>query len=112
MAFKFWKTFEHDSISAGSSVSGSWYADDNYVIKRIHVISKDGTTLYNSTLYFKISDKVYTREKVPVAILGKDQETTTEVNISFTKGEKLDYTFSNNETSAVSIFIVLEVHTA
>jgi len=111
MAFKFWKTFEHDSIAAGTTVSGSWTADDDYIIKRIHIARKDGAGLTASTIYFKIADRVYTRELVPAVTLGKTADITTEINIPFTKGEKLDYTFKNNEGTAISIFIVFETHT-
>jgi len=111
MAFKFYKVFEHDNIADGTTVSGSWTADENYLIKRVHIINKAGAPLNKSTIYFKIGDRVFTREIAPALVFGQNVQVTAVLDIPFGKGEKLDYTFKNNEGSAVSIFIALEVHT-
>ena len=112
MPFKFYKTFEHDNIASGATVSGSWVAEENYTIKRIHIIRKDGASITRSTFYFKIGDRVFTREFAPASIFGEDIEISPELNISFAKSEKLDYIFRNLEGVTISIFIVFEVHTA
>jgi hypothetical protein len=112
MAFKYYKTFEHDSIASGSTVSGSWTADEDLVIKRVHVVRKDGTALTASTIYFKIADRVFTRELAPAVVFGKTCDISAELNIPFSKGEKLDYTFKNLEGATISVFIYFEVHTA
>jgi len=112
MAFKFYKTFEHDNIAAGATVSGSWTADENYVIKRVHIMNKAGTALTASTIYFKIADRVFTRELAPAAVFGPNVQVSAELNISFSKGEKLDYTFKNNEGATISVFICFETHSA
>lgn len=110
--FRFFKTFEHDSIAAGTTVSGSWTADENYVIRRIHILRKDGASLPASTIYFKIGARVFTHEVVPVAVLGPDIEISTVVDIDFSKGEKLDYTFKNLEGTTISIYIYFETAAA
>jgi len=112
MVFKYHKTFEHDSIADGATVSDSWVADEDLVIKRIHIRRKDGYALHASTFYFKIADRVFTRELVPAGILAEDALITPILDIPFTKGEKLDYTFKNLEGATISIFIVFEVHSA
>jgi len=112
MVFKFYKTFEHDNIATGTTVTGSWTADENYVIKRVHIMNKAGTALTASTIYFKIGDRVFTRELAPAVIFGPNVQVSPELNIPLTKGEKLDYTFKNNEGAAISIFICFEVHTS
>ena len=109
MVFKYIKTFEHDSIAAGSTVSSSWTADEDLVIKRVFIARKDGTALTASTFYFKIADRVYTREVAPAIVFGRTVDISPEVNISFTKGEKLDYVFKNLEGATISIFVYFEV---
>jgi hypothetical protein len=110
MPFKHYRTFEHDNIASGASVSGSFVADENLVIKRVHIARKDGSSLTASTFFFKIGDRVFTRELVPAAVFGPNIQVSAEVNIPFSKGEKLDYTFKNNEGAAISIFVYFEVH--
>jgi hypothetical protein len=112
MPFKFYKTFEHDNVADGTTVSNSWTAEENYIIKRIHIIRKDGASLTKSTFYFKIGDRVFTREIVPANIFRERVDISPEINITFSKSEKLDYIFKNQEGTAISIFIVFEVHTA
>jgi hypothetical protein len=110
MQFKHYRTFEHDNISNNASVSGSFVADENFVIKRVHIARKDGLALTSSTFFFKIGDRVFTRELAPARVFGPDIETSAEVNIPFSKGEKLDYTFRNLEGTAISVFIYFEIH--
>lgn len=111
MAFKFHRTFEHDSITTGTRVSGSWTADQDYLIKRVHLIRKDGASFTASTFFWKIGDNVFTREKVPASIYGPDVLVSPILDIDFPKGAKLDYTFENLEGATISIFVVFEVHT-
>jgi hypothetical protein len=112
MPFKFFKTFEHDSIANNSTIGNSWTAEDNYIIKRIYIIRKDGASLTKSTFYFKIGDRVFTREIVPANIFRERADISPELNIPFNKSEKLDYNFNNQEGTTISIFVVFEVHTA
>jgi len=112
MVFKFHKTFEHDAVADGATVSGTWTADANYIIKRIHIRRKDGYALHKSTFYFKIADRVYTREVVPAGILAEDALITPVLDIPFKEAEKLDYTFVNKEGASIDIFIVFETHLA
>ena len=111
MGFKYYKTFEEDSISDGDTYEDTWEATEDLIIKRIHIINKSGAGFTDSTFYFKIADRVYTREVVPAVVLGPDVETTPELNIPIYKGEKLSFTFKNLEGSTVSVYITLEVWT-
>jgi len=112
MAFKFFKTFESGSLADGATYSDSWTADEDYVIKRVFVARKDGTTITKSTIYFKIGPRVFTREIAPALIFGPDVEVTPIVDISFTKGEKLDFTLKNLEGTTLEFFVYFEVHSA
>ncbi len=109
--FKFVKTFEGDNIGSGSAYKDSWTADADYLIKRIFLIRKDGKAFTASTFYFKIGDRVFTREISPAIVFGPDIETSPEVNIKFSKGEKLDFTLTNKEGETISVFVCFEVHT-
>jgi len=110
MVFKFFKTFEHDGIADKTTVSDSWVADENYIIKRVFIRRKDGYALHKSTFYFKIKDRVYTKEIVCAGVLAEDALITPVLNIPFVAAEKLDYTFKNLEGTTIDIFIIFEVH--
>jgi hypothetical protein len=110
MPFKHYRTFEHDNVANNTSVSGSFVADENYVIKRVHISRKDGQSLTASTFFFKIGDRVFARELVPASVFGPNVQVSAELNIPISKGEKLDYTFKNSEGSSISIFVYFEVH--
>mgnify|MGYP000498171350 CR=1 FL=1 len=108
MALKFFKTFEKDSLADGGTYEDSWVIDQDVVIRRIYIRAKDGTELNNSTFYFKISENVYTHSVVPAGVLGESRNVSPELNIPFNKGEKLSFTFKNNEGATKSIFICFE----
>jgi len=110
-AFKYFKTFEHNSIGDGETASGSWTADEDLILKRVHVIRKDGASFTDSEVYFNIGDRVFARDKIPAVVLGPDKEVSPVLNIPFRKGEKLEYKFKNNEGSTISIYICIEVWT-
>jgi len=112
MVFKFFKTFEHDGIADGTTVSDSWVADEDFIIKRVFIRRKDGYALHKSTYYFKIADRVFTRELVCAGVLAEDALITPILDIPFSKGEKLDYTFKNLEGTTIDIFIIFETHSA
>jgi len=112
MVFKFYKTFESGDLADGATYSDSWTADEDYTIKRIHVMRKDGAGITKSTIYIKIGPRVFTREIAPAAVFGPDVEVTTIVDIPFTKGEKLDFTLKNLEGVTIAFFIYFEVHSA
>jgi len=112
MSLKFYKTFEHDGVADGTSVSNSWEAEEDYKIKRIYIRRKDGYALHKSTFYFKIHERVYTRELVPAGILAEDALISPVLDIPFNKAEKLEYTFKNLEGASIDIFVVIEVEPA
>jgi len=112
MVFKFYKTFESGSIADGATYSDSWTADEDYIIKRVHIMRTDGAGITKSTFYFKIGPRVFTREIAPAAVFGPDVEVTTVVDIPFTKGEKLDFTFKNLEGATLEFYIYFETHSA
>jgi len=109
MPFSHVKTFEKDAIAHEATYSDSWVADKDYVIKRLMIARKNGTGLTASTIYFKIADRVYTREIAPAVYFGPDVEVTPVLNIPFKKGEKLDFTFKNLEGVAIDVYVYFEV---
>jgi len=98
-----------DAVAVDAIVSDSWTADADYIIKRLHLQNADGSGLTDSTLYFKIGERVFTRPEVPATIYGPDRELTPEVNIIITKGEKLDWTIKNKEAAATDFLLTLEI---
>ncbi len=106
------KTFSTTGLASGSSFSNEWTADDNYRIKRIYLLRQDGSAFTASTFSLTIANVPYTHDSVPAAVLGRNRETTPEVNIDFRKGEKLEFTLTNNEGSAIDVFVVFEYERA
>jgi hypothetical protein len=108
MVFKYFKTFSYDSLAAGMSYSDTWDMDEDLVIKRIHIYEKTGASLKKSTFYLKIKDRVYTLAVAPAYVFDPSVVKALEFDISAAKGEKLAFTFANNEGAAVSVFISFE----
>jgi hypothetical protein len=82
--------------------------DEDLVIKRIHIFEKTGAPLKKSTFYLKIKERVYTLAVAPAYVLDPSIAKDLEFDISAAKGEKLAFTFANNEGAAVSVFITFE----
>jgi len=108
MSLKYYKTIEKDSLSAAATWSDDWTPDTDLVIKRIHLINKDGSAFTDSTFYLKIAEDVYTHSIVPAICLGPDKSVSPELNISVGAHEKISWTFKNNESDTVSLFLVFE----
>jgi hypothetical protein len=111
MGFKYFRHWRKDGIATGATVSDTWTAEEDLVIKRIHIQRTDGVSLTASTFYFKISGDVYTREEVPATVLGPNVQVSPELNITIPKSAKLDWTFKNNEGATISVMVTLEVWT-
>jgi len=109
MGFAYYKTFEKDNIADGATYEDSWVADENLILKRIHIRNKTGAALTGSTFYFKISEVPFTHPIVPAAILGPNIEVSPVLDAPFQSGKKLDFTFKNLEGAIISIFISFEV---
>ena len=109
MVFKYYKYFEKDSFVDGAVHEETWRADENLVIKRIHLARKDGSAFTKSTFYLKISENVYTHPVVPCISLGPDKLTSPELNIPFSLGEILAFTLKNLEGAAISVMETFEM---
>ena len=108
MAFKYYKTYEKDDVAQNGTLEGSWEADEHIKIKRVHIVEKTGLSLPKSTFYMKIKERVYTHSVVPASVLGPDILVSPELDIPFSKGEKLAFTFKNLEGANRSVFISFE----
>jgi len=108
MVFKYYRTFEKDGIADGGTLEDSWQADEDLKIKRVHIVEKTGLSLPKSTFYMKIKERVYTHAVVPASVLGPDVLVSAELDIPFSKGEKLVFTFKNLEGAARSVFVTFE----
>jgi len=106
------KTFSTTSLASGDSFSDEWSADKDYRIKRIYLLRQDGSAFTASTFSLTIAGTPYTHDEVPAAVLGRNRETTPELDIDFRKGEKLEFTLTNNEGSAIDVFVVFEYERA
>jgi len=110
--FKYFKTFEKDSLADGSEYSDTWYPDEDIVIKRIYLLNKDGSAFTDSEFYLKVKESVYTLSIVPAKVLGEQRNVTPELNIPVTAKQVVGFTFTNNEGSTISLYIVFECWSA
>jgi len=112
MSLKFYKTWERVGLSDGASWVETWVAEEDMVIKRIHIVEKGGTTLRKSTFYFKIAGRVYTRELIPCSIFGPDVLVTPVINVPFKKAEEFSFTLKNQEGAAIDLWVSVELEPA
>ena len=108
MGFKYYKYYEEDALAVDGKHSETWEADESLVIKRIHLARKDGSAFTDSTFYMKIKERVYTHAEVPCVVLGPDKLTSPELDIPFSKGEKLAFTLENKEDAAIDVMETFE----
>ena len=108
MSLKYYKTFEYDGITTGDTRTGTWTAEEDMRIKRIHIVEKAGATLRKSTFYLKTPKTVYTHEVVPASVLGPDVLVSPVLDIPFSKAETLSFTLKNNETEDINVFVTFE----
>jgi len=107
--FFYFKTFYKDSLADDGTWSDDWDLDTDLVIKRIHLIRKDGASFTDSVFYLKISEDVFTRENdMPAVVLGPDKSVSPELNIPCKAGERVSWTFTNKEGATISLFLVFE----
>jgi len=112
MPLYYFRTFEKDALADGATWSDSWVAPEDLKIKRIYIRRKDGYALHKSKFYLKIHERVYTREFVVAGILAEDALISPVIDLTFSKGEKLDFTFTNLEGASIDLYIVFEVEKA
>ena len=113
MAFYTFKQIEVGSISAGSTSTGSWTADDDYIIHKIYIKeateTEIGTRFLNVTL--RVDNYVFTKDEVRAEIFDGYYGQVPELNIEFGKGKTFYYSITNeHSSSAINPYIVLELH--
>jgi len=111
MPFKYFKTFEKDSLADGGTYSETWYPDEDIIIKRIYIVNKAGTDLYKSEFYLKVKEDVYTLSVVPCVVLGMQRNVTPQLDIEVKANELVNFIVTNNEGSAISFYVVFECWT-
>jgi|GEM_PF-2249019 len=113
MAFYTFKQIEVGSIAAGNTSTGSWTADDDYIIHKIYIkeytATEIGTRFLNVTL--RVDNYVFTKDEVRAEIFDGYYGQVPELNIEFGKGKTFYYSITNEHgSSAISPYIVLELH--
>lgn len=109
--FKYFKTFEKDALANGATYEDSWVIDEDIVIRRIFIRLKDGTKPVKSTFWYEIPGRTFTKPVIPCAELGEDILVTPILDITFTKGEKLNWVLKNSEGAAKDWFLTFECWT-
>lgn len=112
MPFYTFKLIDLGTITAGSTVSGSWTSDDDYKIKRMYVVEYTSTAvgLQFLTMTLRIDGYTFTKDKVPASLFSGHSNQVPELDIDFSKGKTLYYSVKNNHgSSSISAYIVLEL---
>jgi len=97
------------TINAGSSEEFSWSSDDDYTIHRIHVIEESGLSLYKEDTTFMVDQTAYTKEAIPASLLAPDIQLSPIMDIPLPKEKVFKLTLLNNESSAITVRVVLEL---
>ena len=112
MPFNTFKQIDLGTITAGATVTSSWTADDDYVIKRIYVVEYTatpvGTQFLTATL--RVEDYTFTKDQVVLSVFDGKANQVPELNIEFKKGSTFYYSVKNNHaSSSISAYIILEL---
>jgi hypothetical protein len=100
------KIFEHAGVGAGTTFSGSWDADEDYVIRHI-LIKANGAAPTKSTITIRVDNTPITKDKALCNTFGTNAQDALLLNIPLKKGHKFDYEGTNNEGAAADFTIEL-----
>jgi len=108
------KQIEVSSIAAGSTASGEWSADKDYILHRIYVReytdTEVGTRFLNCT--FRIDEYTFTLDEVRGENFDVNRNQAIPLEIDFPKGATFYYSITNEHgSSAISPYILLELET-
>ena len=101
------RTLRIENITDGETKEVTWNADKDYVIKHILFKRSDSGQWTDSRTTIWIEGDTFTRDYVPVAILGSDVLNAFPLNIELKKGQQIKISFSNKEGTTISVDIVL-----
>jgi len=108
----YYKYIDLGTITAGSTVSNSWSADDDYKIKRIFVVETTGTKVGVRflTATLRIDSYVFTKDKVNLDLFEGKSNQVPVLDFPFTKGKTFYYSVTNNHgTDSISAVMILEL---
>jgi len=97
------------TINAGSSEEFSWSSDDDYTIHRIFVIEESGSSLYKEDTTVLIDQTAYTKEAIPASLLAPNALYSPIVDVPLKKEQVFKLTILNNESTAITVRVVLEL---
>jgi len=99
--------FESLALAADGTWSDEWTSDDDYVIKYIFFLRKDGVKLTKSDVTIRIMGDLLTREKALAVLFGVDMETALPINENLDKATKFEWSFVNREGAVIDITLHL-----
>ena len=90
------KFIDVGTVTAGSTATDSWTADDDYTIRHIFV-KADGSATTKSTATLRIDDYVITKDEALCNTFGTDARDALLLNLPFKKSSTFYYSIKNNE---------------
>ncbi|MGC9086791.1 MAG: hypothetical protein ACP5IT_11415 [Thermoproteota archaeon] len=97
------------TINAGGSEEFSWNSDDDYTLHRIHIIEESGLSLFKEDTTVTIDETTLTKEAVPASLFAPDILLSPILDVSLPEDKKFKLTITNNESSAITVRVVLEL---
>jgi len=111
MKFRYFKTIDAGTVTAGSNFEKEWRSDGNYIVKHIFLVEKTGKTLNNLTATITVEEKSYTKQQVPVTVLGADKLTALELDIPLPDDNVIKVAGRNNSSTDYAFYIVFALYT-
>jgi len=111
MKFRYFKTIDAGTVAAGSNFEKEWRSDGDYIVKHILFIEKTGAALNDLTATITIEEKSYTKEEVPVTVLGTTRQNALELDIPLPDENVIKIAGKNNSSTNYSFYIVLVLYT-
>jgi len=109
MAFKYYKTFIKTALADGAKYVDDWVADENLLLKRIHIKRLTGEELTDSEFSLEIAGVMYSRPTIVASVLGPDILVSPVLDIPFDKAQKLHFEFLNKEGVSIDVGVYFEV---
>ena len=111
--FKAFKTINIGSVAAGASTEKTWTSDGDYILHRVMLVEKGGSTLYNYEVTITISGEeteTITKDVIPGSVLTGYWNQIPVLDLDLKNSWVFKISVSNGESAARDVYCVLELY--